>query len=71
MPGTRFVLLVFSGGIWDGQELTSMDPPPEWISIGATGRYTRTNRDAATGEGRSTVRYVWAHKNAAISTPGD
>ena len=63
--------LVFSGGLWDGQELTSMDPPPEWISIGASGRYTRINRDAAApdGQGQSTAYYVWAHKDAAISTP--
>ena len=48
------MLLVFAGGLWDGQELTSIDPPPEWISIGATGRYTRINRDTAApnGEGR-------------------
>jgi hypothetical protein len=73
VSGTRFVLLVFAGGLWDGQELTSLDPPPEWISIGASGRYTRINRVAAApnGEGRSTAYYVWAHKDAAISTSDD
>jgi hypothetical protein len=67
------VLLVFAGGPWDGEELTSIDPPPEWISIGATERYTRINRDAAapTGERRSTAYYVWAHNGAAISSPDD
>ena len=73
MSSTRFVLLVFAGGLWDGQELTSIDPPPEWISIGVSGRYTRINRDAAapTGEGQSTAYYAWAHKDAAISPPDD
>jgi len=67
------VLLVFAGGLWDGQELTSTDPPPEWISIGSSGRYTRINWDAAppTGDGQSTAYYIWAHNGAAISSPDD
>ena len=67
------MLLVFAGGLWDGEELTSIDPPPEWISIGATGRYTRIHWDSAppNGEGQATAYYVWAHKDAAISPPDD
>ena len=67
------MLLVFAGGLWDGQELTSADPPPEWISIGASGRYTRINWDAAApnGEVQSTAYYVWVHTDAAISPPDD
>ena len=66
------MVLVFAGGLWDGEELTSIDPPPEWISIGASGRYTRINWEAAAPtEGQRTAYYVWAHKDAAASTPDD
>jgi hypothetical protein len=71
MSGTRFVLLLFAGGLWDGQELTSAEPPPEWISIGANGRYTRHGWHAASAdaESRSTAYYVWAHTGAGITDP--
>ncbi len=62
------MLLVFAGGLWDGQELTAAEAPPEWISIGASGRYTLYDWDAATAndEGQSTAYYMWAHKDVAI-----
>jgi hypothetical protein len=65
------VLLLFADGLWDGQELTSAEPPPEWISIGATGRYTLYDWDAASpnDEGRSTAYYVWAHADMTIGDP--
>lgn len=42
---------------------------PEWISIGAPGRYTRYGWDAASpdAEGWSTACYVWAHTDTAIT----
>lgn len=51
----------------------SADPPLGWISIGASGRYTRHDWDAASpnGEGQSTAYYVWAHEAATISPPDD
>ena len=67
------MLLVFAGGLWDGQELTSAEPAPEWISIGSSGRYTLYHGDTASpnDEGESTAYYMWAHEDLAISDPDD
>jgi len=73
VPSPRFVLLVFNGGLWDGEELTSLETAPEWISIGASGRYTRSAWDWArsNAEGPSTANYTWAHTDIAMGDSDD
>ena len=62
MPTSELITLRFSGGPWDGQELTSQKPPAQCFTVdGGTYRLDRYTASGRPGDPPEAFSYSWRH----------